>query len=127
RPQARTHSARLSQPDRLRPAGRRITPQRGDELRDGGIRNALADFLTRDHEHGPRARPKGGCESTDQRALPDPRRARDQARLVTGATHATPDRFQSSQLEFPGDEWVRPNEPPGERRWLSRKRGPLTG
>src|SRR3989442_9681649 len=43
--------------------------------RNGGIRNALADFLTRYHEHRPRARPERSGESPDQRAFPDARRA----------------------------------------------------
>src|SRR2546426_7139053 len=41
-------------------------------------------------------------------------------------SHATPDRFQLSQLDFAGDESGRPDEPLGERSCLSQKRRSLT-
>ena len=54
--ESRTDARRLRQPEWIGAAGQRIAAERRDELRDGRVRNALADFLTRDHEHRPRPR-----------------------------------------------------------------------
>ena len=105
--QSRTHARRLRQPEWVGAAGRRISPQSGDELRNPRVGNALADFLTRDREHRPGPRLKRRGEAADQRALPDAWSAADQAGLVVGARaidHAIRDRLQPSQLGPTADE-----------------------